>query len=192
MDEGWFIFVQAMMTVSMLMSIFALLSVSVPIMHFAVRYNMMMVGLGFILECIASKYLFSILNYYYYYYSFFHRYSFNQLSWMACVCNQTWFSVLVAVSTIQLSWLGLLRSGSVLCTRSCCCNSLRNGGQKGIRKTSTLDQFSVQHASKVYFFFLICFHIFYYYYLHSFPCLMLHSIYINIQTTLYTAILLFF
>ena len=52
---GWFIFVQAMMTLSMLMSIFALMAVSVPIMHFALRYNVVMIGLAFILETLACK-----------------------------------------------------------------------------------------------------------------------------------------
>lgn len=55
MFAGWFIFVQAMMTISMLMSIFALMSISVPIMHFALKYNVVMIAMAFALEGLAGK-----------------------------------------------------------------------------------------------------------------------------------------
>jgi len=52
---GWFIFVQAMMTLSMLFAIFALMAIAVPIMHFALKYNVIMIGLAFVLESLAGK-----------------------------------------------------------------------------------------------------------------------------------------
>lgn len=54
LQPGWFIFVQAMMTISMLMSVFAMMAISVPIMHFALKYNVVMIGLAFVLECLAT------------------------------------------------------------------------------------------------------------------------------------------
>lgn len=43
------------MTLSMLISIFALMAISVPIMHFALKYNVVMINLAVFLESLAGK-----------------------------------------------------------------------------------------------------------------------------------------
>lgn len=53
------------MTISMLMAVFALMAISVPIMHFALKYNVVMIAIAFVLECLASKWpalLYCLIN----------------------------------------------------------------------------------------------------------------------------------
>ena len=55
LQPGWFISVQAMMTLSMLMSLFGLMAISIPIMHFCLRYNVVLIIVAFVFETLAGK-----------------------------------------------------------------------------------------------------------------------------------------
>ncbi|XP_027197216.1 uncharacterized protein LOC113791619 [Dermatophagoides pteronyssinus] len=54
LQPGWFIFVQVMITFSMIFSTAALMIISIPIMHFLIRYNVVMIGLGSLFKCLSA------------------------------------------------------------------------------------------------------------------------------------------
>lgn len=52
---GWFIFVQGMMCIGLLFSMFSLTTLSITLMHYLIRYQVVILIIAFILESIASK-----------------------------------------------------------------------------------------------------------------------------------------
>lgn len=55
LQPGWFMFVQAMITLSMIFSVIGLLILSIPIMHYAQRYTVPLVGGAAVLEFLSGS-----------------------------------------------------------------------------------------------------------------------------------------
>jgi len=58
LQPGWFMFIQAMMSIALCLSVFGLVTISTTIMHFLNRHQIIIIGIAFIFEACATIPLF--------------------------------------------------------------------------------------------------------------------------------------